>query len=91
MPTFGGVFQSCPIDPGNGSCHHGKVDAVDHCMGITGLALAAANLLFDFLETGFDFPPRTIVPDDLFNGQVQVSRKEGNPLCFTKDPDYQFL
>ena len=55
-------------------------------MGITGLALATANLLFDFLETGFDFPPRTIVLDDLFNGQVQVSRKESNPLGFTKDP-----
>ena len=72
----------------NGSSHHGKVDVIDHCMGITGLALAAANLLFDLLETGFYFPPRTIVLDDLFNGQIQVSRKEGNSLCFTKDPDY---
>ena len=73
---------------GNGSCHHRKVDIIDHGVGITGLALAAANLLFDLLETEFDFPPRTIVLDDLFNGQIQVSRKEGNSLCFTKDPDY---
>ena len=51
MPTFGGVFQPCPIDPGNGSCHHGKVDVIDHCIGITGLALATTNLLFDLLET----------------------------------------
>ena len=61
---------------------------IDHCVGITGLALATANLLFDLLETGFCFPPRTIVLDYLFNGQVQVSRKESNPLGFTKDPDY---
>jgi len=70
----------------NGSCHHGKVDVIDHCMGITGLALATANLLFDLLETGFYFPPRTIVLDDLFNGVH--NRKESNPLGFMKDPDY---
>jgi len=64
MPTFGGIFQPCPIDPCNGSCHHRKVDVIDHCIGITGLALATANLLFDLLETGFDFPPSTIVLDD---------------------------
>ena len=87
MSTFRDVFQPCPIDPGNSSRHHRKVDVIDHGMGITGLAFAAANVLFDLLETGFDFPPRTIVLDDLFNGQIQVSGKEGNPLCFTKDPD----
>ena len=57
-------------------------------MGIACLAFVTAKVLLDFLETGFDFPPSTIVLDDLFNRQIQVSRKEGNPLCFTKDPDH---
>jgi len=88
MPAFGDISQPCPIEPGNGSCHHGKIDVIDHGMGTMGLALATANLLFDFLETGFDFPPCTVVFDDLFNGQLQVGKKESSPLCLTKDPDY---
>ena len=44
MPTFGDIYQPCPIDPGNGSRHHREVDMVDHGMGITGLAFAAANV-----------------------------------------------
>ena len=70
MPTFGDVFQPCPIDPGNGSRHHGKVDVIDYSMGITGLAFAATNVLFELFETGFDFPPFTIVLDYLFSGQI---------------------
>ncbi|HUT71672.1 MAG TPA: hypothetical protein VMW89_13445, partial [Desulfatiglandales bacterium] len=66
MPTFRDVFQACSIDPGNGGCHHGKVDVIDHGMGITGLAFAAPDVLFDLFETGFDFPPCAIVLDDLF-------------------------
>jgi hypothetical protein len=34
MPTLGDIFQSCPIDPGNCSCHHRKVDVIDHGIGI---------------------------------------------------------
>jgi len=70
MPTFGDAFQPCPIDPCNSSRHHREVDVIDHGMGITGLAFAAANILFDLFETGFDFPPCAIVLDDLFNGQI---------------------
>jgi len=88
MPTFGDVFQPCPIYPGIGGCHHRKVDVIDYGMCIVGPAFAATNLLFDFLETGFYFPPRAIALDDLFNGQIQVSGKQDDPLCFTKNPDY---
>jgi hypothetical protein len=28
--------------------------------------------LFDLFETGFNFPPCTIVLDDLFSGQIEV-------------------
>ena len=70
MPTFGDFFEPCPIDPGNSSRHHREVDMVDHGMGITVLAFAAADVLFELFETGFDFPPCTVVLDNLFNGQV---------------------
>jgi len=43
MPAFGDISQPCPIEPGNGSCHHGKIDVIDHGMGTMGLALATAN------------------------------------------------
>jgi hypothetical protein len=88
MLAFGDIFQPCRIDPRDGSCHHSEVDVIDHGMGITGLAFATADILFDFLETGFDLPPRTILLNDLFNGEFQVSGKESNPLCSTKDPDH---
>ena len=88
MPTFGDGFKPSPIDPCNGSCHHREVNVIGDGMGIARLTFATANVLLDFLETGFDFPPSTIVLDDLFNRQIQASRKEGNPLCFTKDPDH---
>ncbi len=84
VSTFGSVFQPCSIDPDDGGRHHGKVDVIDHGMGITGLAFAAADILFDLLEAGFDFPSGAIIFDDLFNGQFQVGGKEGNPFCFTK-------
>ena len=88
MATFGDVFESCAIDPSNSGGHHGKVDVIDHSMCIAGLAFTAADVLFDFFEAGFDFPSCTIVLDDLFGSQIEVGRKECNPLCFTKDPDY---
>ena len=88
VPTFGDIDKPFSIDPGNGGCHHRKIDVIDHGMGITGLAFATANVLFDLFETGFDFPPCAIVLDYLFSGQIEVGREEGNPLCFTKDPDH---
>ena len=36
-------------------------------MSITGLAFTAAYLLLDFFESGFNFPPGTVILDDLFN------------------------
>jgi len=87
MPTFGDVFELCGIDPGNRGGHHGAVDVIDHNLCITGLAFAAANILFDFLETRLDFPSGAIVLDDLLNRQLQIRREKRNPLCFSKNPD----
>ena len=85
MPTFGDAFEPSPIDPCNGSCHHREVNVIGDGMGIARLGFATANVLLHFLETGFDVPRSAIALDDLFNRQIQVSRKEGNPLCFTKE------
>jgi hypothetical protein len=68
VPTFGDILKPCSIDPSDGGCHHGKVDVIHDSMGITGLAFAAADVLFDLFEAGFDFPPCSIVLDDLFSG-----------------------
>ena len=88
VPTFGDVFQPCPIDPCNGSRHHREINMIDHGMGIAGLAFTAADVLFDFFEAGFDFPSCALVLDDLFGSQIEIGRKECNPLGLTKDPDY---
>ena len=58
---------------------------------IAGLALTGADVLFNLLEAGFDSPSCTIVLDDLFGSQIEISRKERNPLGFTKDPDIHIL
>ena len=72
MSTFGDLLKPCSIDPGNGGCHHGKVDVIHDGVGITGLTYAAPDVLFDLFETGFNFPPCTIVLNDLFSGQIEV-------------------
>ena len=74
MPTFRDILKPCPIDPGNGGRHHGKVQVIYDGMGIAGLALIAADVLFDLFETGFDFPPCAIVLDDLFGSQIDIGR-----------------
>jgi hypothetical protein len=60
------------VDPGDGSGHHTEVQVIDHRMGVTCLAPSAADLLFDFLEAGFDLPTRTVVFDDLLDRERQV-------------------
>ncbi len=87
VSSFDYIFQSRPIDPGDSCRHHGKIDVIAHGMCITGLAFTAADILFDFLKAGFDFPSGSIILDDLFDGQVEVSGKDGDILCFTKNPN----
>ena len=74
VTTFGDVFKSCPIDPGNGSCHSGKVHVIHDRIGIACLAFATSDVLFEFFETGFNFPPCTIVLDDLHRAQIEIGR-----------------
>ena len=51
------------VDPGNRGGHHTEVQVIDHRMGVACLAVGTVDLLFDFLEAGFDLPARTIVFD----------------------------
>ncbi|MDD5723292.1 MAG: hypothetical protein PHY29_06080 [Syntrophales bacterium] len=61
MPTFRDIFKPCFIDPGNSGRHNREVHAVYDGMGIAGLALTAAGVLFDLFEAGFDFSSCAIV------------------------------
>ena len=47
----GNIFESCAIDPSYSCGYHGKIDVIDHCMGIAGLTFTTADVLLDFLET----------------------------------------
>ena len=87
MSPFRDILNPCPIDPGNGGGHQGKVQVIHDGMSISGLAFTAADVLFDLFEAGFDFPSCAIVFDDLFGSQIEIGRDECDPLCFTKDPD----
>ena len=44
--------------------------------------------MFDFLEAGLDFPTGAVVLDDLFEGEVEVRRKQRDPLRFAINPDH---
>jgi hypothetical protein len=40
------------VDPGDGRCRHAELQMIDHRVGIAGLGVGAADLLFDFAESG---------------------------------------
>ena len=49
------------------------------------LVLGTADILFEFLETGLDFPLGAVTLDDLGNRQGKVGGEQGNPLSTTID------
>ena len=61
-------FQTIRINPGQGGSHHAQVQVIEHRLGVAGLAGAAADVLLELFERGFDFPAGTIVRDDLADG-----------------------
>ncbi len=56
--------------------------------GVAGLTLGAADLLFDLLEAGFDFPTGAVVLDDLLYRERKVRGKQRHKLCSAKDPNH---
>ena len=79
VATLGSEINAVGINPGNGSSHHAKVEMIDDGMGFPVLTLGAADFLFDFFETGFNFPSSAIVLNDLLNGQIEIGGKESDP------------
>ena len=49
-----------------------EIEVIQHSLRITCLRLCTPDLLFDLLETGFDFPTRPVVLDHLFNGEGEI-------------------
>jgi len=49
------------------SGHHAKVQVILEGMGIAGLALSTANLLFGLFESEFYFPAGALVFNNLFD------------------------
>ena len=56
VSAHGCLFQVRSVDPGNGCCRHAEMQMIDHCVGIAGLGVGAADLLFDLAESGLDTP-----------------------------------
>ena len=74
-------------DPGQGGGQQAEVEVVVDSFGCARLGLSAADVLLDFFEPGFDFPPGPIEFDDLSGGEGQIGGEEGHPVGVTKDPD----
>ena len=66
---FGGVLrrvspdwslvQVFGVDPGEGRRQHAEAQMIEHRVGIAGLGMGAADLLFYFPECGLDIPSLT--------------------------------
>jgi hypothetical protein len=65
--AFGDVSKPITIEPNDCYVHYGEIDVIDHSLFISGLAIAASNILLDFLEIRFSFPPGLIIFDNLLN------------------------
>src|SRR5512137_2278849 len=60
---------------------------VVHCLSIAALTCPAADVLFELFKTGFNFPTRPIILDELCYRKRQVSGEHRYPLCLTEHPN----
>ena len=72
------------VDPGDRCGHHAKIQLIDHCVGIAGLAAGTADPLLDLLEAGLDLPTCAIVLDDLLNAERQAVVKNATQRVLRK-------
>ena len=91
MPAIWFLLEQVGVAPGYGHGHHAKLEVIGDGESVAGLGALAANLLFEFLEGGFDLPPCGIELDDLFDGEVQIGGEEGQPLGAAVNPDDPYL
>ena len=69
------VSEPVCIKPGHCGGHGAKMQVVDDGIGVSGLAFAAADFLFELFEARLNFPPCAVVLNDLHNIERKVSGK----------------
>jgi len=80
------LMQMLGVDPNDGGCCHAEVQMIGDCVGVAGLGVSAADLLFDLSETGLDFPPGGIIFDDLLDAEIEIRGHQRDPLGLAIDP-----
>ena len=68
IPARRCVLQMRAVDPGDGGRRHAEIQMIGHGIGIAGWRLGTADLLLDFSKSGFNFPARAIVFNNLCDG-----------------------
>ncbi|KKR03708.1 MAG: hypothetical protein UT30_C0021G0007 [Candidatus Uhrbacteria bacterium GW2011_GWF2_39_13] len=76
MPPFGGVFEIEGVNPREERGETTKVKMIFNRQLIAALGVNSLQVLFDFLETAFDFPSCGVKHNHLFSGKCQVSADE---------------
>ena len=61
---------------------------IDDCVGISALALQAADVLLMFFESRLDFPAGSVVLDNLLDQEGKINSEQGNPLGLAVDPNH---
>ena len=86
MASCGSFFKMHGVNPDHRCGHHAEVKVIDDGSRIPALSFGASDLLFEFLETGFNLPAGAVVFDDVFDGKSKVGTEKGDPSSFAKDP-----
>ena len=87
MPTNRGFAKMHGVNPGHRCRHHTEMKVIDDGLWIPALSFGAADLLFEFLETGFNLPTGAIVFDDVLDGKGKVGTEESDPSSFAINPN----
>jgi hypothetical protein len=61
---------------------------IDYCIGISALALQAANVLLELFESRLDLSTSTIKLNDLLGQEVEIGSEQGKPLDLAVDPNH---
>ncbi len=86
MASHGGFAKMHGVNPNQRCCHHAEMKVIYNGLRISALGFGTADLLFEFLETGFNLPTGAIVLNDLLDGKGKVGTEECDPSSFAVDP-----
>ena len=84
MAALGVWRDTVCINPGHGGGHEAELEMIGDRIRRTGLAAGTADVLFDFLETGFNFPASPIVLDDCSTERVRSVEKKATHCVLRK-------